>query len=67
MNDQPVDTDNLQTDDRYTSTAKPLNECDCNPDKAPKVTLGKSLLREAYVPPKDFERITKPNKLQSFA
>jgi hypothetical protein len=32
MNDLPVDTGNLQADDRYTSSVKPLNECDCNPD-----------------------------------
>lgn len=54
-----------QINERCPCFAKPLLECDCQFDEEP--PKPKRLLKEAYVPPKNFEPITKVNKPQSFA
>ena len=62
MNESKIQT---QIDTRCPCFSKSLSECDCEFNQEPPKL--KSLLREAYVPPKDFERVTAPNKPDSFA
>ena len=54
-----------QIDIRCPCMSKPLNECDCEFNQEP--PKPKRLLRKAYISPKDFERVTAPNKPDSFA